>query len=211
MLSDEDLRAGIRDALQELAEGIEPSPRLTRYVSGLGRDSVRRMQRLRGRRGSRRRWLAISAPAVAAVVTVAVLFGGATTAPSFAVTKGPNGSILVTLRDLTGVSGANQRLREYGAPIRVVPIEAGCKTHVDLTYLNVTRRPATIRLTLDTIQPGYTAVIAAKMTGPKTAEEAIGRVTGAVPSCVAPEPKGYKLPIEKPAGHAHDGSAGRGR
>jgi hypothetical protein len=210
MLRDEEFRASIYDALEELAKDIEPSERLTRYVSGLGRDSVHRMQRLRVRGGSRRRWLAISAPAVAAAVIVAVLFGGATTAPSFAVTKGPDDSISVTIRDLTGVSGANQRLREYDAPIRVVPIQDGCTSHIDLTYLKVAQQPATISLTLNTIQPGYTAVIAARMTGSNTAEMALGRVTGAVSSCVAPEPKGYQIPIEKPAGQTSQQGSGSG-
>jgi hypothetical protein len=107
---------------------------------------------------------------------------------------------LVTVRDLAGVSGANQRLREYGAPIRVVPIQAGCTSQMDLTYLSVTRRPISVSLGLNTIEPGYTAVIAAEITGSNTAEMAIGRVTGAVPSCVAPVPQGYQIPTDQSAG-----------
>jgi hypothetical protein len=210
MLSDEEFRVGICDALEELVKDIEPSPRLTEFVSALGRRPARRTLRLRVSRGPRRRLLALSTSALAALAGVAILLGGTTTAPSFAVTNGPNDSILVTIRDLAGVSGANQRLREFGAPIRVVPIQAGCKSHVDLTYLKATQQPATISLTPNTIPSGYTAVIAAQITGSNTAEMAIGRVTGAAPSCVAPEPNGYEIPIEKPAGQTSQQGSGSG-
>jgi hypothetical protein len=211
MLRDEEFRAGIYDALEELTKDIEPSERLTRYVSELGGSPSPQKRRLLLGHGIRRRWLALPAAAVAALVAVAiVLLGSTATTPSFAVTKGPDDSISVTIRDLTGVSGANQRLREYGAPIRVVPIQDGCTSHIDLTYLKVAQQPATISLTLNTIQPGYTAVIAARMTGSNTAEMALGRVTGAVPSCVAPEPSGYEVPIQRPGGQMPSQDSGGG-
>src|SRR5215469_604161 len=52
------------------------------------------------------------------------LAGGA--AQAFAVTPHPDGTVTVSISDLSGVSGANARLQDLGDRVVVVPVRAGC-------------------------------------------------------------------------------------
>ena len=46
--------------------------------------------------------------------------------PAYAVTSNPDGTITVTIRELAGVTGADETLSSQGVPVRVVHCEAGC-------------------------------------------------------------------------------------
>jgi hypothetical protein len=153
----------------------------------------------------RPRMLAGGATAAAAAATAAVLaISAATTAPpAFAVTNNPDGTVTITLSDITGVSGLNARLASMGVAIRAVPVVSGCTATAQVigpdgslqpaTTLAVsqlpnnprTGSPSTLKaITLDSPQtPGQTEILAASTTG----IDLLGQtVQGQVPSCVAP-------------------------
>ena len=53
--------------------------------------------------------------------------GAATTAPAaFAVTDNQDGSVTITLNEITGVSGLNAKLASMGIAVRAVPVVSGC-------------------------------------------------------------------------------------
>ncbi len=133
------------------------------------------------------RLLVGGATAVAGAATVAVLtIGAATTAtPAFAATSNPNGTVTITLDDLTGVSGLNAKLASMGVAIRAVPVVSGCTATAQVVGADGTLQPAgTLAVsplpnnprtgsqsTLDTITvtppqtPGQTEILAASTSG----------------------------------------------
>lgn len=157
------------------------------------------------RLGGRLRILAGGTTAAVAAVSAAVLaISAATTAPpAFAVTNNRDGSVTITLNEITGVSALNAKLASMGVAIRAVPVTSGCDAPVQVvgpdgslqpaTTLAVSRLPDNPRTgsqsTLQTITvappqtPGQTRILAASTTG----IDLLGQtVQGQVPSCVAP-------------------------
>lgn len=63
--------------------------------------------------------------AVAAAVTTVTLTSSSSSA-AYAVTEHPDGTVTVTIDELTGVSGANAQLAKVSPNVVVVPILAGC-------------------------------------------------------------------------------------
>ncbi len=49
-------------------------------------------------------------------------------APAFAVTKNTNGTVAITLSDLSALPALNQKLTQEGIPVVAVPMEANCTT-----------------------------------------------------------------------------------
>ncbi|GAA3642669.1 hypothetical protein GCM10022267_31580 [Lentzea roselyniae] len=79
----------------------------------------------RTRRSARPVLAAAGVLAVAGAATVALTTGG--NAPeAYAVTKNPDGSVTVTIRDIKGVDAANAKLREYGIRAKAVPMSTIC-------------------------------------------------------------------------------------
>jgi hypothetical protein len=187
MLTDEELGAVLAERLQALVGDVQPSHALIERLDAeiIGAGAMRR-----GRRSRRlhRRIAAFSIPVWAAVAAAIVLLVGSNAQPSFAVTRSSDGFIRVTIRDIEGVSGANKRLRELGVTnVVVVPMATDCSNHVELSYIGVgAQRPATVRLKPEEVAPGWTVILAAAPLAADKVELALGRVTGAAPSCVAP-------------------------
>lgn len=70
--------------------------------------------------------LAGGAGTLAVGVTAGLAAFGGGAAEAFAVTPHPDGTVTVSISDLSGVSGANARLQDLGDRVVVVPIKAGC-------------------------------------------------------------------------------------
>ena len=158
---------------------------------------------------SRPRLLAGGATALAGAATAAVLAIGAasTAAPAFAATSNPNGTVTITLNDLTGVAGLNAELASMGVAIRAVPIVSGCTATAQVVGADGSLQPAgTLAVsplpdnprtgsptTLDTITlappqtPSQTEIIAASASGIDLVGQTCAR---ARPSCVAPAGSG---------------------
>jgi hypothetical protein len=184
MMSDDELGDALRRSLHELVTDVRPSPALQDKVLRLGR----RPSRNRITLSRRPRALAAAFTAVLVVTAVAMItLGRSTVTPSFAVTLEPDQSVRVTLYEISGAPGANARLEALGVHAVIVPIRAGCSSHVALSYIGISERPAPmIHLIPSEIRRGTTIVLAAKRIGPNHVEMAFGRVFGKPPSCVKP-------------------------
>src|SRR6202035_670577 len=137
--------------------------------------------------GAQRRILAGGAAATVAAGTAAVLaISAATTAtPAFAVTNNPDGSVTITLNELTGVSDLNAKLASMGIAVRAVPVVSGCTATAQVVMRDGsvqpaaalavtplptnprTQSPATLnQITTDPPRtPGQTEILAASSTG----------------------------------------------
>ena len=165
----------------------------------------RRLPRVPALRVTGRPRMLAGATALVAAASAAVLaITAATTAPpAFAVTDNDDGSVTITLNEITGVSGLNAELASMGVAIRAVPVVAGCNAPVQVVgpdgglqparTLAVSRLPNNPRtgspstLRAITVDPprtsGETEILAASITG----IDLLGQtVQGKVPGCVAP-------------------------
>jgi hypothetical protein len=72
------------------------------------------------RHATRPQLLAGTAVGVAAAATAAaLLFGASTSPPAFAVTRNPDGTVTVDLRQPSGIAGANEKLAAMGVRARI--------------------------------------------------------------------------------------------
>lgn len=86
------------------------------------------MTRIEAPHRSRRGPAAIGAVALAGTIAAVALTATTGTSPSvaYAVSQSPDGSVTVSIREISGVSGANAQLARLQVPIRVARVEAGC-------------------------------------------------------------------------------------
>lgn len=151
--------------------------------------------------GPRPRWgasvrarLAASVAALAAVLAAATIAITSGTAPSaaYAVTRGSDGTVHISIAELTGVSGANAELEKLGVAVRVVPVVAGCKASGEIVVpppppslgTEIAHAEAGIAVRPDLIPAGETVVLAAKQTG-AAVSLTYAFYRGAAPACVA--------------------------
>jgi hypothetical protein len=170
-----------------------------------------------GRRGVGRT-LGIGGTALGAAGVIALtgtlLTGGAPAA--YAVTKGPDGVVQVSITDITGVTGANEELRRLGVRAVAVPIRDGC---VDLRSLpvdtdsqgtgittavdSVDGGDGSLTFDADAIPEGDTLLLAAQQT-PNSLSLAAALIDGAAPECVS-----VPAPPAPPAGNPQDAEPGQ--
>jgi hypothetical protein len=116
--------AGSRDLLPGLTI-VEP-----RGAALLGTSALRpgRLLLRPGRLLLRPRRLAAGLAAIAAIAATVSILTTTATAPSaaYAVTQRPDGTLDISIDELTGVAGANAQLAKLGVRVRVVPVQAGC-------------------------------------------------------------------------------------
>jgi hypothetical protein len=130
--------------------------------------------------------------AIAAIaITVSLLTTtGTTPSAAYAVTQRPDGTLAISIDELTGVTGANAQLAKLGVNVRVVPVQAGCTAtgtvapmapSLAATVAHIEGEGVTVRP--DLIPPGDTIVLAAKQTGSVVGLEYV-LYHGAAPACV---------------------------
>jgi hypothetical protein len=187
MLSDEELGVALSEALHGLVGDVEPSAALLERVFTNPHAPAPKSRSATSRRLRRGAFASVPVGIAAAIATAVIVLGGSSVTASFAVTSGSDGSITITIDDLTGVGGANARLRELGVPVVVVAVSATCTTHLDLSYIGTSEQPEpSIRLIPSEIPAGSTVVLAASQNRANNVEMEIGSVTGSPPSCVSP-------------------------
>jgi hypothetical protein len=77
------------------------------------------------RRRGRLVWIVAGAAAVAGLTIAGItIFGNSPAA--YAVTKNPNGSVTVSIKDIKAIGPANEKLRELGVRAKAVPETANC-------------------------------------------------------------------------------------
>jgi hypothetical protein len=151
------------------------------------------------RRARRPAWLATGAAALAAAIA-AVVMAVSGAAPAFAVSRGADGTIRVSVSRLAGVAGANAALHGLHARIRVVPARPGCPAmstlpHPRLAYhLWITiaagrprdgHHPVSVRVSGPHGIPAGATLLLAFSTRGGTSLGAGGLITGPVPRCVS--------------------------
>lgn len=180
----------------------------------------RRLSRAPGvRLAGRPRIVAGGAAAAVAVATAAVLAVSAATsaAPAFAVTDNRDGSVTITLNEITGVSDLNAKLASMGIAVRAVPVVSGCTATAQVVGSDGSVKPAAVltvtrlgtnprtgtaatlnQITVDPPRtPGQTEILAASSSGLNL----LGQVVqGPLPSCVAPASSTSRAPGTFPVG-----------
>jgi hypothetical protein len=175
VLSDEEyeqLAAALREKLQSIFSHIDPTVVFqARLECELAAEAAEIAARRKGYRA-----LSASIPVLAVATAAALVLAASSSPPAFAVTRKPDGTVAVTLREITAVGGANAKLHALGvSDVVVVPVMAGCKTQIALSYI-ATDSPA-----------GGTVGSAAAQTQGQIVE-ALGKVSGPAPTCVASIP-----------------------
>jgi hypothetical protein len=124
-----------------------------------------------------------------AAAAVVVALTTTTTAPAFAVTDNTDGSITVTLREISALSGLNAEFARRGLNARALPMSASCPTKGFGNALPAGTNFNTFTITLDPrdVPDGYTAVVAATQTASGKVELVQGAVPPPVPACLNTE------------------------
>ena len=128
----------------------------------------------------------------AVVLGVNVVDGGT---PAYAVSKDPNGMVTVSINDISGVDGANAKLRKLGVPAVAVPMRDGCvesaprSDHADgVGTVSVDSRTGddggSVQFDAGQIPAGDTAVLAARQLPDGGVVLAFSLVAGPAPSCL---------------------------
>jgi hypothetical protein len=161
------------------------------------------------RRGA---WLAGGAGTLAVGITAGLAAFGGTVSEAYAISPHSDGTVTVSISELSGVTGANTTLRNLGMRVVVVPVKAGCPSVMSLPDPPVlpgkvsgsaSMRGAKGSLTVDArgIPAGDLLVIAASQAGDGT--EMSARLTAPpAPACVT-------LPAQMP-GRGHSSGGGQG-
>jgi hypothetical protein len=127
----------------------------------------------------------------ATVAVVAILSTtGTTPSAAYAVTQNPDGTITVTIDELTGVTGANSQLARLAAKVRVVPVKAGCPapTGIVPTPPSLAARIAHaqgqgLAIRPDLVPADETLLLTARQAGP-VVDLSYSLYRGALPSCI---------------------------
>jgi hypothetical protein len=150
--------------------------------------------RARNRTRDRSRPALITGTALAAtgLALAAVLAFTATTStpPAYAVTTNPDGTVTVTLNDISALTGLNAELARDGLDARAVPLTATCPVHAPLVSMPSGTDPSTYTVTLvpADIPAGYTAVVGASENASGQVVLLQGAVRPPVPTCVNSTP-----------------------
>ena len=144
-----------------------------------------------------------SAAALAAIAIAVIIALSATSAtpPAFAITVTHDGTVVLTVREVSNLAAVNQRLAALGVPARIVPFQKDCPTVLSLPprYLQPNTQPWSIYskqsgpignwtrgIIPSRIPPGDTLVFALAEYNHQGWESANGFVKGPIPKCAAP-------------------------
>ena len=138
--------------------------------------------------------------AIAAAVVIALTATNATP-PAFAVTAHPDGTIILSIRELKDPAAINAKLGRLGAHARLVPLKENCSAgpiNLPIRYLQPNTQPWSTDNTSDgpvgnwtvgiipgRIPDGETLVFALREYHHRGWESASGFVKGPVPQCAA--------------------------
>jgi hypothetical protein len=166
--------------------------RLTRPLSARTRPLSARPRSRRRHHGRRPALLTGTALATAVAATTAALTLGASTStpPAYAVTTNSDGTVTVTLTDISAITALNAELTRDGINAQAIPMTATCPAHAPLVTMPTGTDPRTYTMTIvpSQIPAGYTAVLAAGQTASGQVELLQGAVQPPVPACVNSAP-----------------------
>lgn len=147
------------------------------------------------RRGARPVWAVAGAVAVAGLTAAGIgLVTGGT--PAYAVSRGADGTVTVSVRKISGVAGANAELRRMGVPVVAVPVRKGCTAQVredrhlpspvyaTSPSTSEDQRNATFTLQLEHLPAGDTVVLGTQTLSDGAVVLALTVVIGPAPACL---------------------------
>jgi hypothetical protein len=117
------------------------------------------------RRGNRPLWITGGAVALAGATAIGVTLLGGGSAPAYAVTQNPNGSVTLSFKDVSGMNATDSKLAELGIPVRVEPMSTHCTAQVsldstqDLSHIALSQGPAGITTSAEHVPAGDTLVV----------------------------------------------------
>lgn len=160
--------------------GAELEQALRRELSSASRQSRRRRFRL----------AAASTTVLAALAVAVVLVVGATTgaASAYALTKNTDGSITISLSNLTtGIAQLNARLKEMGINYTVIPVTPNCSTSTPVLSAGPGSLSETITIGTQNMEPpGVDGYLAAERLPDGQIGLGIGGMKAPLPTCVSP-------------------------
>jgi hypothetical protein len=114
--------------------------------------------------------------------------------PAFAVTKNPNGTVDVTLSDLSDLPALNQQLAKDGIPVTAVPLSTSCSATAAINNpsgesspsISASGQETTDVVTIDPSQipSGEVGVLGASQTASGQIQLMFGETTPPAPSCL---------------------------
>jgi hypothetical protein len=162
-------------------------------------------------------WVAAGAVGLAGAITAGVTVAGGGS-PAYAVTANGDGTVTVSIAQLTGVDGANGALRTLGDRVVVVPVRPGCPDFDSLPVADPGSRnqptevsgsasghggsSGTITVNARGVPAGDTMTVAAS-TGQHGMSLAVKLIKGPAPRCVS----GVPTPPTGPGGTVHSGGS----
>lgn len=132
-----------------------------------------------------------SALGIAGLATAGVL-ALTSASPAFAVTKNPDGTVAITLSDLSDLSALNQKLAQDGLPVTAVPISPTCSATAVITNPSGESGPANqasrqsdvVTVDPSQIPSGDIGVLGASQTASGQVTLLFGDTTSPAPSCL---------------------------
>lgn len=133
-----------------------------------------------------------SALGIAGLATAGV-FALSSASPAFAVTKNSDGTVAISLSDLSDLSALNQKLAQDGVPVTAVPISTSCSATATINNPSGDSGPAsqahqdtTDFVTIDPSQipSGEIGVLGASQTASGQVDLVFGETTSPAPSCL---------------------------
>jgi hypothetical protein len=124
--------------------------------------------------------------AAAAAVTVALILSVTTsTPPAYAVTTNPDGTVTVTLNDISALNGLNAELSRDGIRAKAIPLTSDCPVHSPLVTMPAGTDPSTYTITIvpSQIPAGYTGVLAAGTSSAGQIVLLMGAIQPPPPAC----------------------------
>jgi hypothetical protein len=146
------------------------------------------------RHRTRRRPAVLTASALATagvVAAIALAISASTSAPpAYAVTTNGDGSVTVTLNDVSAITGLNAELARDGLRAKAIPLTADCPTRGFPNAMPAGTNPSTYTITIvpADIPAGYTAIVAARENSSGEVQLAQGTSPSPGPSCLNSAP-----------------------
>jgi hypothetical protein len=125
--------------------------------------------------------------AAAAVAVLALVLGGTSTSPAYAVNTNHDGSITLTINRLNGIHGANVRLSSLGVRAVAIQVPAACRAALAVARFDPRRIPV-----------GKTLVIAAWRAGHSIRLSSARISQAGAPACLAPGKRWTAIPGSPP-------------
>lgn len=179
------------DLLRERGAQMRAAPRA---VAGLASSVTATRTATRGAQRLRRPALLTGSALGIAGLASAGVFAITSASPAFAVTKNPDGTVAVSLSDLSDLPALNQQLTQDGIPVTAVPLSASCSATPTISNpsgeatpnVSADHQEATNVITIDPAQipSGDIGVLGASLSASGQMDLVFGDTTPPAPSCL---------------------------